>query len=276
MNGRPALVSLGVAAAVGADVAARIAPAAEAAALHALWVNDTPGHDALEVLAAASRATERLVLATGVLPVDRRTASDIADRVSALRIPAHRLVLGIGSGARAAGALARVADAAAALREATTARIMVGALGPKMRRLGAEASDGVLLSWLTPDAAAQQTAAAHAVAARTHAALYVRAALDPAAVARLAEETARYASYPAYAANFARLGLDAGDTVIGPDGAAARLAAYRRAADEVVLRAITESDDVDSYLRFIAAVASLLGSPAPGMPRAHESRRDEP
>ena len=41
-----AVLSLGIAAAGGSELAARIAPAAEAAGLHALWVNDTPGHDA--------------------------------------------------------------------------------------------------------------------------------------------------------------------------------------------------------------------------------------
>lgn len=254
---RPAgLLSLGVAAAVGPDAGARIAAAAEAAGLHALWVNDTPGHDALAVLAAAAGATDRLTLATGVLPVDRRSPDEILDRVSTLGLPAERLVLGIGSGAGAQGALARVSDAAARLRAATTARVVVGALGPKMRRLGAEASDGVLLSWLTPDVAARQADEAHAVAAAAHAALYVRAAVDAAAVARLEDETARYASYPAYAANFARLGIDAGQTTIHPDGGHTSIAAYRAAVDEVVLRAITAADEVDEYLRFIDLVAA--------------------
>lgn len=256
MTDRPALLSLGIAAAVGPDVAAQLAPAVEAAGLHALWVNDTPGHDALEVLAAAARATDRLVLATGVLPVDRRTPAEILDRVSALALPEDRLVLGIGSGARAAGSLSRVTDAATALRAATTARVVVGALGPKMRRLGAEASDGVLLSWLTPDIAARQSAEAHEVASDAHVAVYVRAALDPSGVANLETETARYASYPAYAANFDRLGIAAADTTIGPAAAVARIAAYRAAADEIVLRAITAGDAVEDYLRFVRTAAA--------------------
>lgn len=248
-------LSVGVAAAVGSDTAERLAPAVEAAGLHALWVNDTPGHDALEVLAAAARTTDRLVLATGVLPVDRRSPAEILERVESLGLPAERLVLGIGSGARVSGGLATVTDAATALRAGTTARVVVGALGPRMRRVGAEASDGVLLSWLTPDVAAEQAAEARAVAADTHVALYVRAADDPGASIRLADETRRYAGYPAYAANFARLGVEAVDTTIAPGDAAGRIAAYREAVDEVVLRAITPDETPEAYLRFVESVA---------------------
>ena len=78
------LLSIGIAAAAGPEVAEQLAPAAERAGLHALWVNDTPGNDALEVLAAAAQATERLVLATGVIPVDRRGADEIRARVAEL------------------------------------------------------------------------------------------------------------------------------------------------------------------------------------------------
>jgi alkanesulfonate monooxygenase SsuD/methylene tetrahydromethanopterin reductase-like flavin-dependent oxidoreductase (luciferase family) len=209
------------------------------------------------VLAASARTTERLVLATGVLPVDRRPPAEILARVEALGLPPERLVLGIGSGVGRSGALARVTDAAAALRAGTTARVVVGALGPKMRRAGAAASDGVLLSWLTPEAATTQAEEARAVAPDTHVALYVRTALETGAVPRLADETRRYAGYPAYAANFARLGLAAADTTIGPDHAAERIAAYRRTVDEVVLRAITPDDSPGGYERFLAGVAAL-------------------
>lgn len=254
-----ARLSVGIAAAVGPEVAARLAPVVERAGLHALWVNDTPGHDALDVLAAAARVTDRLVLATGVLPVDRRLPADIVDRVAALGLPTDRLVLGIGSGAAAAGALDRVRDALKALRAApslSSARVVVGALGPRMRRLGAEASDGLLLSWLTPAVARQQAEETHAVAPRALAALYVRAAADPAASARLDDEARAYAGFPAYAANFARLGIEAGDTVIRPESLADGIAAYRATADEIVLRAIVAEDSAAAYARFVDAVAS--------------------
>lgn len=248
-------LSLGIAAAAGPVLAEQIAPLAEAAGFHALWVNDVSGHDALEVLAAAARTSDRLVLATGVLPVDRRAPAEILARVEALELPTDRLVLGIGSGAGAAGALARVADAAAALRAATPARVMVGALGPKMRRTAAEASDGPLLSWLTPGIAAAQAREARAIAPHAHVSLYVRTAVDAGAAAKLDIESRRYAGYPAYAANFARLGIVVADTTIGPEGTAGAFAGYRAAVDEVVLRAITKEESIEAYERFVAATA---------------------
>jgi hypothetical protein len=254
-----ARLSIGIAAAAGERIARRVAREAEAAGLHALWVNDTPGHDALEILAAAAETTDRLVLATGVLPVDRRGAFEIVERVAELGLPVDRLVLGVGSGAGSAGALARVWDAVGELRAAQTlqgARVVVGALGPKMRRLGAEASHGLLLSWLTPELARVQRDNAHAIAPSASVALYVRAAGEPGAVGRLEEEAARYAAYPAYAANFARLGIQARDTVIRPESFTHAVAAYREAADEVVLRAIVPAETEDDYAGFVQAAAA--------------------
>ncbi len=204
--------------------------------------------------------TSRLTLATGVLPVDRRSVTEIGARVRAGGLPQDRLVLGIGSGQTVAGALRLVADAASELRAAVSATVVVGALGPRMRRLAIDRSDGVLLSWLTPRVAGRQASAAHASAPNASVALYVRTALDPAAHPRLAAETARYAGFPAYAANFARLSIDPDDTVLdaatGPP--AARLEEYRRGVDEVVLRAITVGDETEDYLRFIDRARSLV------------------
>nr|WP_205834823.1 LLM class flavin-dependent oxidoreductase [Microbacterium sp. CFH 90308] len=252
-------MSIGIAAAAGPELAARIAPLLERAELHALWVNDTPGHDSLAVLAAAARVTERLVLATGVIPVDRRPPAEVLARVDELGLPVDRLVLGIGSGAGAAGSLARVSAALTTMRATVRSErpgVVVGALGPRMRRLGAEASDGLLLSWLTPDRARAQTDDAHRLEPAAHVALYVRAASDPAARARLAAEAERYAGYPSYAANFTRLGIAARDTVIGPDRVGDGIRHYRDSADEVVLRAIVADETPEDYERFVEAVVA--------------------
>jgi alkanesulfonate monooxygenase SsuD/methylene tetrahydromethanopterin reductase-like flavin-dependent oxidoreductase (luciferase family) len=255
-----AAVSIGIAASIGPELAAQLAPLVEAAGFHALWVNDTPGADALAVLEAAARTTNRLILATGVLPVDRRAAADIASQVLERRLPQDRLMLGIGSGQAKSGALELVRDAASELRAGLDATIVVGALGPKMRSLAVSRSDGVLLSWLNPAAAVDQAAEAHATTPSAHVALYVRAAFDPAARDRLREETTRYARFPAYAANFARLGVDPHDTVLDAQvlDLAARLKDYRRGANEIVLRAITVADTLDDYRRFLEASQVLL------------------
>ena len=100
-------VSLGVAGSLGPDAIARIAPEVERAGFHTLWVNDTPDGDALAALAAAAGVTERLHLATGVVPVDRRPASVIAADAASLSLPLDRVTIGIGSGMALQGALAR-------------------------------------------------------------------------------------------------------------------------------------------------------------------------
>lgn len=254
---RHGVLSLGIAAAIGPQRAAAFAAGAEAAGFHALWVNDTPGADALTLLEAAAAATSTLTLATGVLPLDRWSAAAIGERVRAL--PQERLVIGIGAGGIRTGALQRLRATATELRSVTAARVMVGALGPRMRHLAATDADGPLLSWLDPATARAQAADAHAAEPAAHVALYVRTALDRDARARLDEETARYAGFPSYAANFARLDLDPDDTVLdaaAPDFAE-RLAGYRGAVDEVVLRAITPTDDAVADHAFLAAAAAL-------------------
>jgi len=254
-------VSIGIAGALGADAAAVLAPAVEAAGFHALWVNDTPRADSLDVLAAAAGVTGTLVLATGVVPVDRRSAEEVVAAVQRLDLPEDRLVIGIGAGGARRGALALVGEAVRTLRSKTAARVLVGALGPRMRRLAAESAQGALLSWLSPEVAATQAEELRATAGEAYVALYARTAVDAAALARRDEEARRYAGYPAYAAHFERLELDPLATVLplpGDDGIAAGTLAYLESVDELVLRAITPTDDVADYLEFVARAAEEL------------------
>jgi alkanesulfonate monooxygenase SsuD/methylene tetrahydromethanopterin reductase-like flavin-dependent oxidoreductase (luciferase family) len=239
------------------------ARAAEQAGLHALWLNDTPAGDALAGLAAAAGATTTLRLATGVIPLDRHPAAEIASRVEQLGLPRERLVLGVGSGA-ARRPLGLVAEGVAELQACLDVPVVLGALGPAMRRLGAERADGLLLSWLTPAtaSAARDRAVADAAAAGRGAprvVLYVRAAAEPAAMPALGAEAARYAGYPSYAANFARVGHGALDaTIPGVDRAtlASGIDAYAGTVDELVVRAITVEDSATAIRRFVDAVAA--------------------
>ena len=249
-------VSLGLAGALGPEAVARIAPEVERAGFHTLWINDTADGDALAALAAAAGVTERLHLATGVVPVDRRPGHVIAEEVASVSLPLERLTLGIGSGIPKEGALARVRDAIDALHGAGIPRVLVGALGPKMRRTGIERAEGVLLNWVPPVEARAQTAALHEISPGAHVAVYVRTAIVPAARDRLDAETARYASFPNYAANFARMGVDAADTTIRDvTELSGALEAYTAATDEVVLRAIVPEDTVEAYIDFVRRTA---------------------
>ncbi len=249
----PARLSLGLAGALGPDLIARLAPAAEEAGFATLWVNDTPGGDAVAALAAAARVTERIALATGVVPLDRWGPDALVSALQAADLPPDRLTVGIGSGAARTHQLGLVERGIEALRAGVPgAQVVVGALGPRMRSLAVSVGDGQLLNWLTPAAAAAQRQSD----ARTI--LYVRTALDAAAQPRLSAEADAYAGYPAYAANFARLGFSARDTVITSRDDTARVTAYRAAVDEVVLRAIVEKDDPEHYLDFIRNAAGFM------------------
>ena len=243
-----AAVSIGITGRTDAATVRTLAALIERLGFHALWINDIPGGDSLAGLRIAADATTTLGLATGVIPLDRRPV----DTLDLRGLPADRTVLGIGSGG-ARHPLALVRDGIAALRQATDAAVVVGALGPRMRRLAAEEADGVLLNWLTPDVAAEATAELRRDAgARTaRSILYVRTIAEEAARPALEAEAARYETVPSYAANFERAGIQAIDATVDD---AARLGAFD-VVDEVVLRAITPTGSLAELARFAETTA---------------------
>lgn len=246
------------------DTVSAIAARAEGLGIHSLWVNDTPGGDSLARLEVAASVTTVLRLATGVISVDRKPARQIEKEVTARSLPLDRLTIGVGS-AQPPHPLARMRENLEVLRAKLGVPVVVGALGPRMRRLGAERSNGLLFNWLTPPFARDTTdeMRAQAVAAgndHVESATYVRTALGPAALPRLEEEAARYTAIPSYAANFQRLGISALETAVhGRDAEAivAGIAAFDGTVDHVIVRAITPTDDVDQYLRLLDAIAPL-------------------
>lgn len=241
-----------------------IAARAEEIGLHSLWVNDTPGGDSLARLAVAAEVTSGLTLATGVIPVDRKPADAIVEDVRHRELPLDRLILGIGS-ASPPSPLNRIRDSLAKLGASLDVPIVVGALGPKMRQLGAERGSGLLFNWLTPELARGTTSTMRNQAAafgNDHAisATYIRTALGSDARFRLEAEAARYSEFPAYAANFERLGITAMETAVFSDtaeGVVSGVLAFDGAVDHAIVRAITPNDDLDHYLRLLDAIAPL-------------------
>lgn len=252
----------GVAGALPLDIVRVLAPAAEAAGYRTFWVNDTPHGDGLAALLAAAEVTNGIQLGVGVIPLDRQPADVIARRVQELKLPQERLLVGIGSG-NPKGGLQRVWDGAQVLEDALDALVIVGALGPNMCALAGGGADGVLLNWLTteyvaPSAALTDAAAVEAGRPRPLILGYVRVALGEAAGAVFLEEAARYGSYPAYAANFTRMGTPAeGTAVIGdtPEEIRAGLERYRSELDETVVRAITGEESEAAYRELLEAAA---------------------
>jgi len=242
------------------DIITACAREAEATGYSSFWVNHPGRTDGLAALALGAKATARIDLGIGVIPLHTRGPASIAQGVKAQGLPTQRLLLGVGSPNPMS--LARVRDGVTALRASLPGtRMVVAALGPKMCHLAGEIADGVLFNWLTPEWAKKSAAWVHegAVAAKRPPPTlyaYVRVALGAAAARTLAEEGGRYAGIPAYAAHFERMGVKPVDTaaaVMTPEGFRAALAKWQGAVDEIVLRAITGADTVDEHLALLRA-----------------------
>jgi alkanesulfonate monooxygenase SsuD/methylene tetrahydromethanopterin reductase-like flavin-dependent oxidoreductase (luciferase family) len=249
----------GVAGSLSPDLIKVIAREVESASYATFWVNDVPGGDGLAALAAAASVTDHIGLAVGVIALDRRPPDTVISDLRQLDLPADRLIIGVGAGS-SPGSLDRVQRGVEQIRQQTSSRVVVGALGPKMLALAGTFADGVLLNWLTPEWTHQSAAAVRAAGAAAGQpppliAAYVRTALGPAAKERLAEEATRYERFPSYAAHFNRMGVDAIDTAItgsSPGAIQTGLATYR-SIDEIVVRAIATDDSPAAYLTLVQA-----------------------
>jgi alkanesulfonate monooxygenase SsuD/methylene tetrahydromethanopterin reductase-like flavin-dependent oxidoreductase (luciferase family) len=140
-------------------------------------------------------------------------------------------------------------------------KVIVAALGPKMCELAGEVADAVLFNFITPEYARTSGDLVRAGARKASRPVptlysYVRVALGAAARPRLQDEADRYGKIPAYAANFARMGVKPIDTTIMAETPAALHAAIARwdgVVDELVLRAITPADTVEQTLALVRA-----------------------
>jgi alkanesulfonate monooxygenase SsuD/methylene tetrahydromethanopterin reductase-like flavin-dependent oxidoreductase (luciferase family) len=244
---------------VDPDIIRASAGEAETLRYDSFWVNHPGSTDGLAALAHAARATTRLALGIGVIPLHTRDVDSIAGGVRATALPLERLLLGVGS--PNPGALARVRSGVAELRARLQTRVVIAALGPKMCRLAGEVADGVLFNWLTPEyarASAELVRAGAAAAGRPVPTLYayVRVAIGSAAGDRLRDEGGRYDAIPAYGAHFVRMGVKPVDTGVAVASAAEvgpALARWSGAVDEIVVRAITASDTLDEHRALVRA-----------------------
>jgi alkanesulfonate monooxygenase SsuD/methylene tetrahydromethanopterin reductase-like flavin-dependent oxidoreductase (luciferase family) len=177
-------------------------------------------------------------------------------------LPEDRLTIGIGSGGLKRGAVGAVADAASELIAASRARIVIGALGPRMGEAAGRVADGALLNWSTPMYAKHsgeivQSAAAKAGKPSAWVGVYVRVGLAGAGASRVMDEARRYAAFPQYAAHFARMGVEPAATTATGTPAHIRdvLAAFDEAGEEVIVRAIAADESVDAYVDVLRTAA---------------------
>lgn len=261
-----------------------LARAGEAAGYRALFLPEVGTRDTLATLTGLAGETERLLLGTGVVPLPARTPALLSMAAATVHERSGgRLLLGLGTGPSAPGALARLratvemlrgdfaaaaGSGAAGLALPGPPQIWIAALGPKATALAGEVADGVILNWCTPArvrAAVAQIEAGAAAAGRDPAAItiavYVRAALAPGADDAARAAAAEYTSYPAYRRQFTELQIDAAD----PD-------AVVRA---VMLTDVSDARDrLDAYRTagaHLPVVYPVVPTGAPAAGAAHET-----
>ena len=249
-----------------------LARTAEALGYRALFLPEIAGRDAFAALTGLAGETGALLLGTGVVPMTSRAPHVTAMGVATVHERSGgRAILGLGTGPARRGALgaleAQVAelrgllspDGGLSLRLATPVPVWIAALGPRSVALAGRIADGVLLNWCTPERVVEARDAVRVGAeaagrdpdAITIAA-YVRGSLGAhpeAALSALRAAAGEYASYPAYARQFAAMGLADEAAAAG----AAHLAGAPQAVPEALVRAVCLPDDpADARVRLDA------------------------
>lgn len=258
-------LSFGIAAALGPDVAAAVAPEVERLGYTSFWANDGAQTPGLPVIASAQRAARAIRTGVGVMPVDIRSVPEIENTVVGTGLDPRRLILGVGSG-RAEHPVGTVRAAVASLRAylPSSVTFAIAALGPRMCRLGGEVADLVLLNWMTPDRilwARERIAegARRGGRAMPVVACYVRVAIGPDARERLAAEAGRYERSPQYLRAREAMGVPlagVGIAVGHAEEVAPALAPYREVLDDCVIRALPWPNDASGVLAIARAGAS--------------------
>lgn len=249
----------GIVGATPHDIIRELAPLVEQAGFNTLWFNHSTQANAYQAIAVAAQVTSTLKLATGVTNLDGvMPTREIIANVRDLDLPTDRLIIGIGAN-QPPSPLRSVADAIGVLRdELPSVPVVVGALGPKMRALGVQKSNGVLLNWLTPAGAqlAMSDRANDAPDTDAQVALYIRCSLGADGKVAMQREAGRYESIASYKANFDRLGFGAMDAAVCTETAAEirdGLAAYQDVVDQPVLRAIVGNETTADYASLVEA-----------------------
>lgn len=161
---------------------------AETRGFEAAWAGEVAGPDAITVLTLIASHTDRLRVATGVLPIQTRTPVLLGVTAATLdRIAPGRVILGLGAssrtiveqwnGRRFVGSVQEMREAVTVVRAVMSGErvnvegehfqvrnfrltvpppprpvpVFLAALGPAMLELAGEVADGVLLNWLSPE-----------------------------------------------------------------------------------------------------------------------------
>lgn len=260
-----------------------IARQGEALGYDAVLLPEITGtRDALATLVGVAAETETLMLGTGVIPMGSRTSRLAAMAAATVQERSGgRLVLGVGTGGSAPGALDRLRTYVAELHEHLSSSLLplpepvpiwIAALGPRAVRLAGETADGVILNWCTPERVAVARDAIRVAAGEVGRdpdavtiAVYVRAAFSARADEALHAAAAEYASYLAYARQFEAMGVQpTADAVVeavclrgDPGEARTRLETYRAAGADlpVVYPVLAPGETAQASIETLIALA---------------------
>jgi alkanesulfonate monooxygenase SsuD/methylene tetrahydromethanopterin reductase-like flavin-dependent oxidoreductase (luciferase family) len=252
MTATPTPRGLGIAAGLDAGLARELAARCDSLGYHSLWSNDEPAASGLETLAQLAAAVPRLELGVGVLPLDRHRPTRIATEIERLGIDPAKLWLGLGSG-QLRPQIDPLRRAVAELRELLPAetRIVVGAMRPRLCRLGGAVADGVLLNWMLPDQLAEarrrvQEGADEAGRPAPTVASYVRVAVGSGSLQRLRDDERHYRNINLNHRNhFAALDVPLGSVGVAasaPPQVREQLAPYQAALDLPIVRVLAHAD----------------------------------
>lgn len=240
----------GVAAGLDPEVARPLAGRCAELGYASVWSNDHPGAKGLETLAQfAEAAPPRVELGVAVIALDRTPPEAIAADIERTGLDPARLWLGVGAGF-SEKPLTKMRESLPQLRERLPGiRLVLAAMGPKMCELAGAEFDGAFFNWMTPGFAAgarEKVEAGARDAGRDVPPIfgYVRTAVGPEAVERLAKEESFYRDlHDGYRNHFDRLGEPVGTVGIAAadrDDAQSQLAAYS-ALDTVVVRGLASA-----------------------------------
>ncbi|MBW3589003.1 MAG: LLM class flavin-dependent oxidoreductase [Actinobacteria bacterium] len=253
--------AFGITATEDRKAAEAVALAAEEAGYSAIWTNDGVA-DGVATASWMAGVTDRIGVGIGVVACDRMPAADLAEKVKTVALPLDRCVVGIGSGF-SSNPIEDVRAAVGVLRSTfgDDMTIAVAAMGPRMCRLAGEISDVVLLNWMTPQriawARGRISDSAKGRTSEPRVASYVRVATGAGAAGRISAEASRYASIPHYASHFSAMGKRPGEVGIAGDSGELEtsLKEYEEVLDELVVRGVPASGDVQSTLEIVRAAS---------------------
>jgi len=213
------------------------AETAETSGYDTLLLPEITGREAFGTLAGLARATFKIKVGSGVVPLASRRPDVLAMSAATVNELSYgRMILGIGAGTPGPGSLVRMRRMVEFLRRAFAGEevdlgggdsfqlslppqempIWIAALGPRTMRLAGEIADGVLLNWCTPERVRQARAlvdegalSAGRPASEVTVAVYVRACVgqkDENAMPALKQALSQYAALPHYRRQFELMG----------------------------------------------------------------------